>query len=93
MIRRHKEPKRKNGGRWMTDYPFPDDGGYYNPNSNAICFTCRKTARSPWRNETSPTCPQCGEKMRRFGCRIRIPRKTNERGWKLLERKHGWLKK
>jgi len=85
-----KKLKRKITKRRNYEYPFSDDGGLHNPNINFVCFDCRFVTRD--KNGQTPTCPHCGKQMTNVFCRDEIPRKTNNRGWKLLERKHGWMK-
>ncbi len=83
----YKKPKRKVSRVTNCDYPYPDDGGMHSPNLNAVCFKCRFVTRFNSRRDASPICPHCRQKMVNAFCKIEIPRKTNDRGWKLLEKK------
>ena len=86
MYKKFMEKKRKNGGSWRNDYPCPDDGGMHDPNLNAVCFKCRFVTRFHMRRDDVPICPHCRQKMVNVWCTIRVPRKTNERGWKLFKK-------
>lgn len=71
------------------EYPVPDDGGTHNPNLNAICLNCRfsrRVSQTHMHYRCGPICPYCRQKMYNLFCIYRIPRKTNDRGWVILER-------
>lgn len=74
-------------------YPYPDDGAnIFNPGLNAVCFKCTFVARYHRRNRPdnhkTPTCPHCQQKMICLFCKFKIPRKTNRKAWKLLEKQY-----
>lgn len=84
--------KRKKSHIPNYNYPFPDDGGMHNPNINFVCFKCKFVRRESGILENAElwtcVCPHCHQKMTNAFCKDEIPRKTNDRGWKLLEKKH-----
>lgn len=53
-------------------------------NSNRVCFTCRVVIRLPADETHNPTCPTCGEQCFDLGDKVAVPRKTNDRAWRLL---------
>ena len=89
----NKPLKRKVTRNPNFSYPYPDDGGSHRPNLNFVCFGCRFVSRDSsimeyGNQKYGPTCPHCRKLMINMFCKIEIPRKTNDHGWKVLERNY-----
>ena len=51
-------------------------------NYNNVCFDCRNSFKS----RSGHICPDCGREMLSVGYETEIPRKTDIKGWKKLEK-------
>jgi tRNA(Ile2) C34 agmatinyltransferase TiaS len=52
-------------------------------NQTYACLACRKSARvSQWRK--LPICPQCGKPMSCLGQHWRLPKRSDDKAWKIL---------
>ncbi len=51
-------------------------------NTHYVCRPCRQVFKG------TSKCPHCGEPMVNYGKKFHAPRKTDDRGWKLVD---AWL--
>lgn len=83
----HKTPKRK-----VDRYAIGNDNEYpahfYDYNITLACVKCRITKRvNHIIKDDLNICPQCRNKMQNFGCKYRLPKKSDDKAWKKLEGK------
>lgn len=67
---------------------IPENGPNYSMQQNmrsfkvtrytVVCFKCRK------HGSADSCCPRCREPMKRVGLGVKIPKKSDDRGWKKL---------
>ncbi len=83
----YKRPKRKDGGYWDNEYC----SNIGDPSVNIVCIKCRIIKRVKQRMEDMghgiDKCPRCHKKMTHMWCKIRLPKKSDDKAWKKLERK------
>lgn len=81
----YKQPKRKID-RYAWDNEYPAHFSYRN--ITLACIQCRITKRVlNYKSSDCMICPRCHNKMRDFGCKYRLPKKSDNKAWKKLERK------
>ncbi len=51
------------------------------PRPTYVCLSCRHTAKS----SCTATCPHCRRDMITFGRNWRVPKKTDDKGWKQMQ--------
>ena len=78
-------PKSKDKNNWNNEYPVHQVAGQINV--NFVCVDCRFTRRAA-NGAEGIVCPHCSLPMISFGCKMRLPSKTNDRAWKELKRGH-----
>jgi hypothetical protein len=87
----YKKPKRKNGGRWDNEYPpLAWGSGGLDYNKNMVCFACRYVKRTSLHplNEENIICPHCRKRLISMWCKVKLPKKTDIKAWKKLEKGH-----
>jgi hypothetical protein len=88
----YKRPKRKVAGGWDNEYPslgWSSIGGL-GYNKNMVCFSCRYVKRTSLHpsNEENIICPHCRKPLISMWCKVKLPKKTDIKAWKKLEKGH-----
>lgn len=71
---------------YNNEYPVHQVSGQVNV--NYVCFDCRFSRRAKMGIDGIVACPHCRLPMVIFGCKMRLPSKTNDRAWKELKKGH-----